>query len=173
MPQFKSIEDIEKYIKANLKTVTLSNGKTMPQIIESEAERLSNIIRQKINEYYMSYDPKVYERTYDMINSLQVEKSIVNGNEISVRVYFDDSANHPSVFGQEDGFSPWLINHGWRVQKGNHMNIEHFGYQKGARFIENAIAEFNKNNPYGFRIRVRVDVPDFNYDSDYTGGLIE
>ena len=170
MRTFNNLADIEKYVKQNIKTVKLSNGKTMEQIIKEEAERLAKIIRKKIGEMYLSYSPTVYERTMDLINSLQVDSVVTKNGELSIRVYFDDSANKPSVFNDpkyhgpgttqyDDGYTAVLMNFGWRVGSGWHRDIEGFGYRQGSRFVEQGIEEWQKGNHIGLNVMVRVNAP--------------
>ena len=159
MPTFRNLDEIKKYVEKNAGTIKLSNGKTIGQILLNESRRLKGLITKHIGIYYASYRP-VYpyrDRTFDLINSLRIEDMQKNGNELTVRVYFDQqTATHPSVVKDgEPGFTPILIDQGWEVKKDVWFkDIHMFGHFEGAGFIKAAINEYNAQNPYGFKIRV-------------------
>lgn len=159
---FTSLEQLSKYLssQAGQNTMTTS-GMTVKQILEQEARRLLNCIQKRINEYYESYNPVVYQRTYGLF-AMRVEDFIdmtmMNGTA-SIKIDFDkaDIQAH-SIFG--DGGDAYntveLINSGWQVKEGVWFSdIEHFGHQDGAHFIENGIADFNADNPYNLKIELQ------------------
>ena len=157
MPTFKNVDQLNKWIQKNAMNLTLDNGKTLKDILKEEASRLKEIIKKNIQAYYDSYIPTTYSRTMGLLNSLRVDAVKKDGNNISVRLWFDENAIHPSVIDSEkwdDGFVAILIDTGWQVSQGSHMNIPHFGFQEGAHFIENSVKEYNANNQYGFKISV-------------------
>ena len=143
---------------ADIRKLRTSNGKTLSQCLYSEIIRLRDLIQSYLDKYLMSTPPIVYKRTGMLLSSLQVDdflsiKVINNGLEIAVR--FNDNAIHMSG----DGIAGWdgndekvnvaiLLNYGYRVKEDVWFkNIENFGYRTGAYFVEDGVAEFNKNNP--------------------------
>jgi len=164
---FDSLGDVKNYIAGNPSKVKLTNGKTIVSIIQLEAERLAKCIERKIAEYYTSFTPEEYNRTMDLINAVRVSAVVTKENIISAKVYFDDSAIKPSVLGGEDGFTPVLMNYGWSVDSGWHKDIENFGYKPGAKFIESAIEDFQKQNNYGLKVQVSVDAPGISEIWDF------
>ena len=167
MPTFKNLNQLDSWIQKNAMNIVLSNGKTLRTILDEEAEKLRKILLKYISAYYDSYTPTVYERTMGLLNSLRVDAVKKDGNNISVRLWFDDNAVHPSVFGddQDDGFVAILIDTGWQVSRGWHKDISHFGFQEGAHFVKNSVDEYNANNQYGFRISVEYSpYSDLNFE---------
>ena len=136
------------------KNPKFSTGKDLRAVLLDEAEKLKKLIQKYIDAYYSSYSPSLYTRTYDFQNSLRIETVKQEGTMLSVKIYFDPTlATHPSVFGQEDGFVPILINDGWQWKNGK-TEPYRFARYEGYQFVEKAIDEYNKNNDYGFTIRV-------------------
>ena len=145
--------------------VKMSNGKTLGQNLQSEAERLRTCIQTKLEEYLDSYDPIVYERTGGLKNSLQVDDFLnvrVVGNGLEIDLFFDDGAIHKSG----DGIRGWggngeeidtafLLNYGYEVKKDVWFkNIKNFGYREGGNFIKKGIEDFNKTNTLGIKVYV-------------------
>lgn len=150
---------------ADIRKLRTSNGKTLSQCLYSEIIRLRDLIQSYLDKYLMSTPPIVYKRTGMLLSSLQVDdflsiKIINNGLEMAVR--FNDNAIHMSG----DGIAGWdgndekvnvaiLLNYGYRVKEDVWFkNIENFGYRTGAYFVEDGVAEFNKNNPYGIKVTI-------------------
>ena len=157
MPTFKNLDEIKKYVEKNAGTIKLSNGKTIGQILQNESRRLKGLITKHIGIYYAAYDPTYRDRTHRLINSLRIEDMKQHGNQLSVRVYFDEpTATQPSVVpGGAPGFTPILIDQGWEVKKDVWFkDIHMFGHFEGTGFIKAAVDEYNANNPYGFKIQV-------------------
>lgn len=74
---------------------------------------------------------------------------------ITCRVLINENAIHDSVVTGKKANAFWLINDGWKVKKAvPFKGIYRFGYYEGAHFVEDAIAEFQKTNPYGIKIEV-------------------
>mgnify|MGYP002409794542 CR=1 FL=1 len=163
MPQFTNLDDLSKWLntQAGQQTMTTS-GKSIEQILKKEATRLKSCIEKRLDEYYDSYFPSVYSRTNNLRYSMSVD-DFVNINMVegkaTVTIDFDKYAIAAhSVFGNDSSNynKVELINNGWQVRDGLWFSdIEHLGYQKPARFIENGIADFNKNNPYNLKIEVK------------------
>ena len=161
---FTSLDQLSAYLntQAGQNTMTTS-GLTIQQILEQEARRLLNFIQKRINEYYESYDPSdlYYKRTYGMF-AMRVEDfidtTVINGT-CSIKIDFDkaDIQAH-SLWGDAgDAYTTVeLINSGWKVRDDVWFaNIDHFGHQTGAHFIENGIADFNADNPYNLKIELQ------------------
>lgn len=157
MPTFKNLDEIKKYVEKNAGTIKLANGKTVGWILQNESRRMKGYITKHIGMHYMSYSPEYYSRTQRLINSLRIDNMQQEGNQLSVKVYFDEStATQSSVVPKgEPGFTPILIDQGWEVKKDVWFkDIHMFGHFEGTGFIKAAVDEYNTNNPYGFKIRV-------------------
>lgn len=152
--QLKSI-DIAK--------LKMSNGKTLAENLYSEANRLRDCIQNRLDIYMATHQPKMYDRTGNLENSLKVDDFLsikVVGNSLEIDIFFDDGAIHKSG----DGIKGWsgngdevnvayLLNYGYRVEKDVWFkNIPYFGFRPAANFVEDGIDDFNATNTLGIKI---------------------
>lgn len=134
------------------------NGLTIRQNLEKAVDYLYDCVDNYIREYYLSYTPGTYQRTYDFRDSLYAEDFIhakVNGNRIELSVSFRPSmAYHKNLFGDHNSFVPLLINSGWHSQKLEDRIgvVPRFTRYEGYHFVEKAVEMFNRTNPYGVYI---------------------
>lgn len=154
-------ESLEKQLAKILASsdLEMSNGRTTAQNLEDAITYLYECIDKYIQEYYLSYTPKVYRRTYDFRDSLYAENLVqarVVGNRIEMSVSFRDSNSyHQNLFKDHMSYIPALINFGWSAPKLEAMTINRvhrFTHYSGYHFIEKAIRMFNRRNPYGVYI---------------------
>ena len=148
----------------NLTDIVMNNGKTVRQNLELEINRLRDCIQEKLDDYMSLNKPSMYIRTGSLQNSIKVDLDIINvyDNVFQMAVVFDESGYHESG----DGIDGWdgngqkvntayLFNDGYQVKKDVWFkNIENFGWRKPARFIEQGIYEFNKNNPLDIKVEI-------------------
>lgn len=135
--------------------LTLPNGRTLEKQMKYEAKRFLNILQEEIDGWYRLYSPMIYQRTYDMRDSLYAEDLVevsTSGNKLEIKINYDDTAFHKSLWDESEINSILLMNEGYRVSKGWHRDIENFGYREGGHFLENAICRFNKENYFGIDI---------------------
>jgi hypothetical protein len=151
-----SIEmQLEKILQQQVK---MENGKTLQQNLEGAIRYLYQIIDNHIREYYLSYEPREYERTFDFMDSLYAENFLqarVVGNRIELSVSFVDSmAYHYNFNRKHKSYIPILINCGWKAPKLEQRigKVYRFTYYEGYHFIEKSIKQFNSQNPYGVYI---------------------
>ena len=152
--QLKSI-DITK--------LKMSNGRTLAENLYSEANRLRDCIQNRLDIYMNTHQPKMYDRTGNLENSLKVDDFLsikVVGNSLEIDIFFDDGAIHKSG----DGIKGWsgngdevnvayLLNYGYRVEKDVWFkNIPYFGFRPAANFVEDGIDDFNSTNTLGIKI---------------------
>ena len=138
----------------------MGNGLTIRQNLEKAVDYLYDCVDNFIQEYYLSYTPQKYQRTYDFQDSLYAEDFIharVNGNRIELSVSFRPSmAYHKNLFGDHMSYVPLLINSGWHSKKLEDRiggkEIPRFTRYEGYHFIEKAVQMFNRTNPYGVYI---------------------
>lgn len=147
-------EQLSRIVVSNVK---MSNGKTIEQNLKSEAKRLLDCIQKRIDEYYSSYKPKYYDRTFDFLNSMFIAEDILNiivkDNTMAVSIKFDESlAYHTSLFGGNKVYIPLLINDGWCWDGWENREEDHFHKYNGFHFLEKGIADFNKNNTFKLKI---------------------
>ena len=138
----------------------MGNGLTIRQNLEKAVDYLYDCVDNFIQEYYLSYTPRMYQRTYDFQDSLYAEDFIharVNGNRIELSVSFRPSmAYHKNLFGDHMSYVPLLINSGWHSKKLEDRiggkEIPRFTRYEGYHFLEKAVQMFNRTNPYGVYI---------------------
>lgn len=134
------------------------NGSTIRQNLEKAVDYLYDCVDNYIQEYYLSYSPKRYLRTYDFQDSLYAEDFIharANGDRIELSVSFRPSmAFHKNIFGDHESYVPLLINSGWYSKKLEDRigYVPRFTRYEGYHFVEKAVKMFNKTNPYGVYI---------------------
>lgn len=171
----KYINDIIK--SGNTKSIKISNGKTLEQLLIDQAVYLQELIKKYLRDYRKAFKPKCYHRTGELEKSIKVSVVKNAGSVYTVYVYFDENAAHRSGFGVwavKDGRGKYdddihdfnsenaantaiLVNDGYTVQKPVWFKeYANFGYREGAHFVEKAIAEFNTTNSLG----IRVDASD-------------
>ena len=149
-------------IKSQLNNINLNkvkiNGKPIKTILKEETDRLYRCIQFYIDEYYTTYKPKVYDRTYRFQGAMYVENFLdikIIGNTIQLQIKFnDDLAMHDSIYDNGVGYVPVLINDGWCWKGWGNKPEDHFHKYSGYHFIEKGIADFNRLNPYHIRINV-------------------
>lgn len=139
----------------DIRKLTLPNGRTLEQQLQYEADRFLKILQEEINNWYDSYSPVVYIRSYDMLNSIYVEDLVqvsVSGDKLQIKINYDNSAFHQSLWDSSNINSILLMNDGYKVSKGWHKNIENFGYRDGGQFLEKAVNRFNEDNYFGIDV---------------------
>lgn len=155
--------NIEKYLE-NINPLDIKYKKTnltYRQILQNETRRLKDILQRKIEDYYNSYSPKVYDRGNhggNLRNSLSVDDVCTvsaNGMKLIMNIKINDNAIHNSILDDSEANSFWLLNDGWSVKKDVWFkDIYRFGYYEGAHFVEEAIEEFEKTSRYGIKVEV-------------------
>lgn len=151
---------IEKQLAKIIASKTkMSNGRTVKQNLEKAVDYLYDCMDNQIREYYLSYDPKIYNRTFDFRDSLYAENFInarVVGNRIELSVSFRDSMSyHENLFKDHKSFVPVLINFGWKAPKLESFigrKIDRFTEYDGFHMVEKAISQFNAQNSFGIHI---------------------
>lgn len=144
--------------KIIVKKVKMKNGLTLEETLKREADRLRDCIQARIDDYYENTPEGEYKRTYRWQGSLYAEDIVdirIVGNRLELSLLFHPSlANHPSLFGQGDGYVPALMNDGWTAKKLERRFgvIEGFTRFEGIHYIENGIDDFNKTNTLGIHI---------------------
>lgn len=142
----------------DFKNIRLSNGKTIPEMLKSEADRFVRILQEEVDLWYSTYQPKVYDRSFAMRDSLSVSDYITvkaNNRKFSIDIHFNDNAFSTGYWNRGTINKLLLMNDGYSVQKDTWFkDIPNFGYRKGGRFIESAIARFNIDNSLGITIRL-------------------
>ena len=140
----------------DLRKLVLPTGNTIEKQLKVEADRFLKILQEEIDALYFSYRPTIYNRTYNMRDSISVDDVVrvyPSKNQLVIDIVYSD-AFHKSLWSDDVINSIELMNEGYKVKSGWHKDIENFGYREGGHFIEKAIARFNKNNPLGIDIKI-------------------
>lgn len=135
----------------------LPNGKTVEQQLRIEAARLKDILQKNIDEWYSSYSPTMYERTYSMKNSIFADDVVSissSGSKLTIAVKYTDQAFHNSLFGDESVNTLYLMDSGYAVGNGWHKDIPYFGFRDGGGFLQKSVDEFNSNNYFGILVDI-------------------
>ena len=171
----------EQLAQIALREVRMSTGETLAEAMASEARRLYDCIQYYIDEYYRSYEPQMYNRTYRYQGALYAEDIAdirVVGDTLSIGVAFHNAlAMHPNLEGvyhnhgygddywlpiqdRHDTFVPLMMETGWYAPKlasmlGHH--VYRLTYFEGIGAVERGIKDFNRTNKLG----IKVNADDF------------
>ena len=77
--------------------LTLPNGRTLEKQMKYEAKRFLKILQEEIDRWYSLYSPIIYQRTYDMRNSIYAEDLVrvsTSGNKLQIKINYDDKRRH-------------------------------------------------------------------------------
>lgn len=139
------MSSLEKRVQSAIKAKTKRGGE-WNKILEQEATLLYNMIKLEIVNYYASYTPVQYKRTFDMANSLRIK---ISGD--SFHIYFEPSmAYHPNVMNKKKVFVPTLMDAGWY----HSAQIHRFTYWEGDGFIERGIAHYRQRSNCPVKITI-------------------
>lgn len=151
---------LSKLVVTNLRTGT---GETYGEVLKREVDRLYDCIQDEIDQYYQSYEPSFYNRTYRFQGALYAENLVdirVESNQIKLSLRFHPAlAQHKTWTPNGNGYVPILLNYGFenntlRNYLGLDHHVEHLTYLKPQLFIENGILRWNRENSLGITIDV-------------------
>ena len=144
-------------IDFDIRKLRLPNGRTLEQQMKYEAKRFLKILQEEIDEWYSSYSPKMYSRSYGMRDSIYAEDIVdvdSSGTQLTIKIKYTDAAIHSSLWGDDEIDTLLLMNKGYQVKRGWHKNIGNFGYRKGGHFLERAVERFNNDNLFGIKVNI-------------------
>lgn len=153
----------QQIVKLAASQIKTRSGETYAEALKREVDRLYDCIQMRIEEYYDSYQPKIYKRTYRFMGALYAEDLVdikVVGTQIQLSLRFHpELAYHDTWTSNGNGFVPILLNYGYENDKlknylGLDHHIEHLTHLKPQLFIENGIMDWNKTNKLGLTIDV-------------------
>ena len=155
--KFRNTNEIQEYYQAQLskgnqsafKNIKRADGKPFQiitdKILTAEADRLRKCIQKHLDDYYSSYTPKYYVRTYGLRDALTVQTAVqYSGSRKYIGLYFDESKSwgRSVVTGSMNGWKPYLMNFGWKDT--GHATAHFQGY-RGYGFIEKGIKDWKSN----------------------------
>lgn len=163
MAKIKNKLQLEKAIRGIAKIQGVDSV-DVDEFFKNQVYLLRICIENEIENYYSSYTPQSYPRTFDMLNSLEIDGLYSNKNYYRMRIYFNDRAYKNSVIAPHHdlGFTPLLINEGWEWRdpskyKGTITDRvrDHFISYKGYHFVEKGIGTWEvRHKAYGFTVTV-------------------
>ena len=98
-------------------------------------------IQDNLREYYRTYDPMSYNRTYDLLHSMTYIK--FNEADGIFTIEFNERAFNPD-FNGNDNFIPVVVNYGWDWKGPRPHLPRSYQYYSGSGYITKAIEDFNK-----------------------------
>jgi hypothetical protein len=157
MPTFNSVSEMVNWVNTNQgQNHIFDEAKTKRMLIDA-GHKLQKLLIEELDNYFASYMPvSGYKRTGNTIGSIHVgEPMLLTTNQWELSINFDEGlGNHPSLFGGEEGFTPWLLNSGWEWKNQPTTPKEHFTRFVGTNYINKAVERFNSENEYGLKIEV-------------------
>ena len=150
-------KQLQKLDVSKLKTV---GGDTVEKELKRHARFLANCIMYRLDQVYDSYTPKIYNRTYDLYNSVYVDDKVFaevssTGASLSIKVCFDDGAWHQGLDGKKVNTAV-LLNEGWQTH-GAFANVPYFGFREPTHFIELAVEDYKRGVPKPFDVKINKD----------------
>ena len=143
--------------KQSKNNIVFDSDEEAIRVLSAEGRKLEDCCKKVWRQYLASYKPKTYavhltgvkgRRTNNSLNSIKLGKvKKISDDEYGIEVTFrNDLAYHNSVIGssQPKGHAIMLIIFGWKVKKGKHRNIEHFGYRQGYDYLGKVEKMYNK-----------------------------
>lgn len=172
-----NMSSIQKQLMKKMSgNVRMRNGSTIRQQLEQEIRRLYSCIQFYIDDYYNSYEPKIYQRGFRTQRAMYAEdladiRVVNNRNRMELSIKFHDNlANHRNLFGDHTSYTPILMNWGWKSKKLEKLighPVEHFTRFNGIHFIERGIEDFNKINKLGIHINVKAILDGKQFYNSY------
>lgn len=139
----------------DFRRLKLNNGLTIEETLRSEANRFVEILRNEIMNWYGSYNPVMYGRTFGMAGSIFTDGGVsvdVDAQHFGIAINYSGAAISPGLWGSGAN-KLLLMNNGYAVGKGAWFSdIPMFGYRSGGHFLESALAKFNASNALGVTV---------------------
>jgi hypothetical protein len=155
---FNNINDLKRWINSQHGQNSALDESHIRGILTDAGKELRKLMIEELNAYYLSYEPTVYKRTGNTVDSIVVgSPKKININEWSLEITFDESkAFHRSYIGddQPDGYTPWLLEVGWNIEDKVQPSRPMFTKHPGTHYITKAVNRFNANNKHGLIVIV-------------------
>lgn len=153
----------------NIENMKMKNGLTMGNNLKREARRLMKCIQDEIDNYYDSYSPKQYVRSFRFQEALYAEDFInvdVIKNTLFINLKFNEALSYHDSYSGKDMYVPLLINDGWCWDNYNGEE-DHFRRYDGYHFLEKGIEKFNSTNTLGITVTLDKTWDGKHYQSSY------
>ena len=130
MPKFKSLDEVMKYIE-----------KATTESMKEVGDELEDIMKDTIDEeVYDAYDPKVYDRTYQLRDTMVEVKSSNNNAEVRVT----HTGDHISYVKGTRFYVPYGLEGGHTWGRGA-TNIQENSFNKAEKEIPNVYKKAMKS----------------------------
>ena len=109
----------------NMKEMNKALQSVMIGMVDKMAERVYETLNYFLQEYYDSYDPIYYRRTYDFLHSAIKTEAKVIGNKVVASVYIDTDSmdNYYEATGEEVAAWANQGTHGGTIQGNNTPHV--------------------------------------------------
>lgn len=161
------MSNLTKQLNAlSVSKLKLKNGNTVEKELKRHAAILADCIMQELDRVYESYTPKIYQRTYELYNSLYIDDVVRidishKKASLSIGIHFDDGAIHQGFNGEYVN-TAILLNEGYRTS-GSFKDVPYFGYRIGTHWIEAGIQRYKRtvSNPFAVRLTINNEIREF------------
>lgn len=158
MPTFSSIEDMNSYVRNTV----------MNNVTETVGATIRDTLKQMTDDLlYQSQNPKNYERTYDLLSCIRVDKWIKTGrNTFQIYIYYDSRYIRPKEFNDGRMWNqhmssdmPYGENDDMSSMIAYWMNYGHGGLyrQKGLGFVEAAHEDLWRTRDHILSLKSRLE----------------
>ena len=149
--------------KLDVSQLKMKSGDSVAAELKRHARILANCIQYELDKVYNSYEPKIYERTYDTYNSLMVGnleiKVTATGAALGISLIFDENVIHKGFDGTPVNMAV-LLNEGWQT---GFSDVPYFGQREGTHFIEKGIEKYKQKmkNPFAVKVKIGDEIREF------------
>jgi len=132
---FETLSQLEQFIKSQVKESAKDLGKYIAEETKQQID----------NDIYQSYSPSVYERTYELKESIKSKTEKESKNNIEIVIEHDENAMHHTsiVTGENVGseLADWIQ----RGQVPNIFNNNSYPWTQPRPYMENTVEKLENN----------------------------
>ena len=129
MPTFRNLNDYFNYANNKLIKPILS------EIADKTLIELKNTVQEKL---YDSYTPKLYERTYELLDSISKTKVYQEDGFYKVKIFYDTDKIFPHIRSAKEGYNAHALWDGTDISDSIPFMVE-YEYPYGEYKTENGI----------------------------------
>ena len=159
------MSNLSKQLQAlDISKLKMSSGNTVKRELQKHAAILADCIMDELDKVYDSHEPKIYQRTYGLYNSLQIGNVKLDvsaaGASLGITLTFDENAIHKGFDGEPVNTAV-LLNEGWSWHNG--LEIPYMSNRAGIHFIESGIEKYKQRvkNPFKVKLHINNEIRDF------------
>jgi len=127
------------------------------QQMKEAVRKLKDFIQHELHNAFDTYSPSIYKRTGDTAASVYISQDAqMVGDEITAEISFlDFFAFNDSVMGQDQGYTPLLLEFGWDITEKTGHKRAFFDIHPGYHYIQKAVDR--RENYGGIQVSVYVN----------------